>query len=333
VQQNAAELLAPAATILLVALVVAAAVGAWPPFVAVESGSMEPTVERGDLVVVTATDRFPWGGLTGHAEPDAPTRLGGTGDVVVFDPPDADRRPILHRLAFRVSAGEDWTDRADLAQTFLDWSGYAYGSGAEGTHDTQGFARRLTETDVVVQNRDSDEQDILDGNDYYQFQGGALSAIAGLTGREVQAYTPDHGRPGKPVIRSLEQEIARTVRARAANPKWIAGMMRHGYKGAQELAATVDNLFGFAATSRAVEDRHFEMLAEAYLDDPEVRDFLERSNPAAGADIADRLAEALGRGLWQPRSNTWHDKLAALSARWRGRTATNDIQAREEMEP
>ena len=114
-QQNAAELLAPAATILLVALVVAAAVGAWPPFVAVESGSMEPTVERGDLVVVTATDRFPWGGLTGHAEPDAPTRLGGTGDVVVFDPPDADRRPILHRLAFRVSAGEDWTDRADPA--------------------------------------------------------------------------------------------------------------------------------------------------------------------------------------------------------------------------
>ncbi|WP_366656776.1 cobaltochelatase subunit CobN [Fodinicurvata sp. EGI_FJ10296] len=235
-------------------------------------------------------------------------------------------------LQDRVDQG-DWTDRADLAQTFLDWSGYAYGSGAEGTHDTQGFARRLTETDAVVQNRDSDEQDILDGNDYYQFQGGALSAIAGLTGREVQAYTPDHGRPGKPVIRSLEQEIARTVRARAANPKWIAGMMRHGYKGAQELAATVDNLFGFAATSRAVEDRHFEMLAEAYLDDPEVRDFLERSNPAAGADIADRLAEALGRGLWQPRSNTWHDKLAALSARWRGRTATNDIQAREEMEP
>jgi signal peptidase len=115
VKRNAAELLAPAATVLLVALVVAAVAGAWPPFVAVESGSMEPAVERGDLVVVTATERFPWGGLVSREEPGAPTRLGGTGDVVVFDPPDAETPPILHRLAFRVSAGEDWTDRADPA--------------------------------------------------------------------------------------------------------------------------------------------------------------------------------------------------------------------------
>ncbi|MFC7187102.1 S26 family signal peptidase [Halorubrum yunnanense] len=114
-KRNVSELLAPAAAVLLVALVVAAAAGAWPPFVAVESGSMEPTVERGDLVVVTSTERFPWGGLVGHAEPGAPTRLGGAGDVVVFNPPDAERRPILHRIAFPVSAGEDWTDRADPA--------------------------------------------------------------------------------------------------------------------------------------------------------------------------------------------------------------------------
>ena len=114
-RRNVAELLAPAAAVLLVALVVAATAGAWPPFVAVESGSMEPTVERGDLVVVTATERFPWGELTPNADPDAPRRLGGAGDVVVYDPPDAERRPILHRLAFRVSAGEDWTDRADPA--------------------------------------------------------------------------------------------------------------------------------------------------------------------------------------------------------------------------
>jgi signal peptidase len=115
VRPNLPDLLAPAVAVLLVALVVAAVAGAWPPFVAVESGSMEPTVERGDLVVVTSTERFPWGGLVGHAEPGAPTRLGGEGDVVVFDPPDAARRPILHRLAFPVSAGEDWTDRADPA--------------------------------------------------------------------------------------------------------------------------------------------------------------------------------------------------------------------------
>ena len=113
--RKVSELLAPAAAVLLVALVVAAVAGAWPPFVAVESGSMEPTVERGDLVVVTATERFPWAGLVGHAEPGAPARLGGRGDVVVFDPPDAETRPILHRIAFPVDAGEDWTDRADPA--------------------------------------------------------------------------------------------------------------------------------------------------------------------------------------------------------------------------
>jgi signal peptidase len=115
VTRNWSGLLAPLAAVLLVALVVAAVAGAWPPFVAVESGSMEPEVERGDLVVVTSTDRFPWGGLAGAAEPGAPTTFGSAGDVVVFDPPNDAQRPIMHRIAFRVSAGEDWTERADPA--------------------------------------------------------------------------------------------------------------------------------------------------------------------------------------------------------------------------
>ncbi|EMA59492.1 S26 family signal peptidase [Halorubrum kocurii] len=113
--RNPSELLAPAVAVLLVAVVVASVAGAWPPFVAVESGSMAPEVERGDLVVVTSTDRFPWGGLVGAAEPGAPTRLGGAGDVVVFDPPSGGQRPIMHRIAFPVTAGEDWTERADPA--------------------------------------------------------------------------------------------------------------------------------------------------------------------------------------------------------------------------
>lgn len=113
VNRNLAGLLAPAAAVLLIAVVVAAVAGAWPPFVAVESGSMAPEVERGDLVVVTAVDRVPWGGLTGSDESGAPARLGGAGDVVVFSPPSSDGRPILHRVAFPVEAGEDWTERAD----------------------------------------------------------------------------------------------------------------------------------------------------------------------------------------------------------------------------
>ncbi|EMA63716.1 S26 family signal peptidase [Halorubrum lipolyticum] len=123
--RNASDLLAPAVAVLLVAVVVAAVAGAWPPFVAVESGSMAPEVERGDLVAVTSTDRFPWGGLVGATEPGAPTRLGGAGDVVVFNPPNDGHRPILHRIAFPVTAGEDWTERADPALLDGDCSAIA----------------------------------------------------------------------------------------------------------------------------------------------------------------------------------------------------------------
>jgi len=115
VTRNLPDLLAPAVAVLLVAVVVAAVAGAWPPFVAVESGSMAPELERGDLVVVTSTDRFPWGGLVGATEPGAPTTFGSAGDVIVFDPPSDGERPILHRIAFPVTAGEDWTERADPA--------------------------------------------------------------------------------------------------------------------------------------------------------------------------------------------------------------------------
>ncbi|MFD1569246.1 S26 family signal peptidase [Halorubrum laminariae] len=105
----------PAAAVLVVALVAAAVVGVWPPLVAVESGSMAPGVERGDLVVVTAADRLPWGGITGHTEPNAPTRLGDAGDVVVFDPPENAHGLIFHRIAFPVAAGDDWTNEADAS--------------------------------------------------------------------------------------------------------------------------------------------------------------------------------------------------------------------------
>ena len=74
------------------------------------------------------------------------------------------------------------------------------------------------------------------------------------------------------------------MRGRAANPRWIAGVMRHGYKGAAEIAATVDYLFAFAATSRAVDDAHFDALYEAYLADDAVRGFMAEHNPAALAE-------------------------------------------------
>jgi len=125
-----------------------------------------------------------------------------------------------------------------------------------------------------------------------------------VSGVDPAVYHPDHSRPESPRIRTLDEEIARVVRARAANPKWIAGVMRHGYKGAFEMTATVDYLFAFAATTRAVKDHHFDLLADAYLGDEAVRDFLAANNPAALAEMKARFREAIERGLWQPRRNS-----------------------------
>ena len=117
-----------------------------------------------------------------------------------------------------------------------------------------------------------------------------------------------------PRIRSLREELGRVVRGRAANPRWIAGVMRHGYKGAAEIAATVDYLFAFAATSRAVDDTHFDALYEAYLADQAVRDFMAQYNPAALAETSRRFAEAIDRGLWRPRRNSAREELSGWSA-------------------
>jgi cobaltochelatase CobN len=196
-----------------------------------------------------------------------------------------------------------WDSGADLARAYVAWGGYAYGQGTGGEAAHNLFEHRLGGIQAVVQNQDNREHDLLDSDDYYQFEGGLTAAITSLSGQHPAVYHPDHSRPENPRIRTLEEEIARVVRARAANPKWISGVMRHGYKGAFEMAATVDYLFAFAATTAAVRDHHFDALFEAYLGDATVRDFMERSNPAALKEMANRFEEAVARGLWRPRSN------------------------------
>jgi len=207
-----------------------------------------------------------------------------------------------------------WHDRADLANVYLDWGSYAYGSGVEGDAERGLFAARLTQADAVVQNQDNREHDLLDSDDYYQFEGGIASAVEHLSGKRPRAYHNDHSRPERPVVRTLEDEIGRVVRARVTNPKWIAGVMRHGYKGAFEIAASVDYLFAFAATTHAVRDHHFDAVHTAFIEDEAVRAFMAQANPAALRETAARLAEALERGMWRPRSNSAGLLLAELSA-------------------
>ena len=206
-----------------------------------------------------------------------------------------------------------WREEADLARAWIVWGGYAYGGEAEGAAEHAMFETRLRGVEAVVHNQDNREHDLLDSDDYYQFEGGMAAAVHHLSGTRPAVWHNDHSRPESPRVRRLEEEIARVVRARVVNPKWIRGVMRHGYKGAFEMAATVDYLFAFAATARAVGDHHFDAVFEAYVEDREVRAFLDENNPAALREIAERLAEAVERGLWRPRSNSAHVVLSDLA--------------------
>ncbi|WP_422370943.1 cobaltochelatase subunit CobN [Hoeflea sp.] len=208
-----------------------------------------------------------------------------------------------------------WTERGDLAEAFVVWGGYAYGAGEEGQAAHELFEQRLSTVEAVVQNQDNREHDLLDSDDYYQFEGGMTAAVEAARGDRPAIYHNDHSRPERPVIRSLEEEIARVVRGRAVNPKWIEGVKRHGYKGAFELAATVDYLFAFAATTGAVRDAHFEAVYQAYLVDEETLTFLREKNPDALREMAEKFEEAIDRGLWTPKSNSAKFALTQLAAR------------------
>ncbi|MBO6783559.1 MAG: cobaltochelatase subunit CobN [Alphaproteobacteria bacterium] len=213
-----------------------------------------------------------------------------------------------------------WRDAGDLARAYIVWGGWAYGAGtgggkvdAYGVPAEKTFASRLSRVEAVLHNQDNREHDLLDSDDYYQFEGGLAAAVEAESGTRPTVYHNDHSKPFAPAVRTLEDEISRVVRARVTNPKWISGVMRHGYKGAFEMAATVDYLFAFAATTGAVRDDQFDAVHKAFLDDDVVRCFLAEHNPAALREMAARFLEAIERGLWQARSNSAYARLHELA--------------------
>ena len=192
----------------------------------------------------------------------------------------------------------NWHDTADLAEVYTVWSGHAYGRGLDGVEARDDFHANLRRVQVAVKNTDTREHDILDADDYFQEHGGMVATVRALTGQAPQAMIGDSSDPSRARARSLARETDRIFRARVVNPRWIASMRRHGYKGAFELAATVDYLFGYDATTGVVADWQYEKIAETYVLDEQQRDFFEQSNPWARAAIAERLLEAAQRGLW-----------------------------------
>ena len=197
-------------------------------------------------------------------------------------------------------ASQNWENDQDLAQAYTNWSAYAYSSSQEtGSNNVEAFEQRLKQMQIVLHNQDNREHDLLDSDDYYQFQGGLTAAVRSLQGKNPETYFGDNSNTSQPKVRQLSSEIARVYRSRVVNPKWIAGVMRHGYKGAFEMAATVDFLFAYDATAQCVEDYMYQGVVEAYLEDAAVCEFIQDKNPWALRDIAERLLEANQRGLWQ----------------------------------
>lgn len=192
----------------------------------------------------------------------------------------------------------DWRDDADLAAVYEAWGGYAYGRGLDGAAAAEPMRDCYARIEVAVKNVDSREHDILDSDDYYQYHGGMIATVRALTGKDPAAYLGDSSDPSRVVARTLAEETRRVFRARVANPRWIASMIRHGYKGAAELSATVDYLFGYDATAGVAEDWMYEQVAAKYLLDEDVAAFMARSNPWAARAIAEKLLEAADRGLW-----------------------------------
>jgi cobaltochelatase CobN len=206
------------------------------------------------------------------------------------------------------------TDRDDIGEAYLAAASHSYG-GADGVASASpgAFADRVASADLLVHVSDDPARDLLEGAEDATHVGGFAAAASAL-GKNPDLVMLDMTDPRRPRARPLSSALARIVRARAISPRFIEGQMRHGPRGAAELAETVDRLIDFATTTRAVPSALIDLVHEAYLADPAVRDFLMQENPAAARAIAARLDDARTLGLWHPRRNDIDASLAALRA-------------------
>ncbi|MEM7010151.1 MAG: cobaltochelatase subunit CobN [Verrucomicrobiota bacterium] len=197
-----------------------------------------------------------------------------------------------------IDAG-NWQSKSDLTDVFCRWGNHAYDAAGTATEDESLLRERLAAVEAVHQNQDNREHDILDSDDYFQFHGGLHAAIETLSGAAPQTYHGDSSIPDQPKVRTLREEFVRVLRSRVLNPKWIEAMRRHGYKGAFEIAASVDYLFGYDATTGVAESHQYEEVANRLLLDPEQTAFFKRHNPQALQESIERMLEAADRELWK----------------------------------
>ena len=193
----------------------------------------------------------------------------------------------------------NWETVEDLAEVYTAWGGYAYTQEDFGVNARPQFRQRFGQIVIAAKNQDNREHDLFDSDDYMQYHGGMIATVRALTGRNPRQFFGDSADPSRARVRDLQDEARRVFRSRVVNPKWIDSMKRHGYKGAFELSATVDYMFGYDATAQVIEDWMYEDVTQEYVLDVEMQEFFRQSNPWALRAIVERLLEAIERGLWE----------------------------------
>jgi cobaltochelatase CobN len=258
--------------------------------------------------------------VAGLDEPEEQNFVRAHVEADLRDDPNADRRRATSRI-FGSKPGaygagllplidaRNWRSDADLAEVYAVWGGYAYGRGLDGRAARGDMERAFRRIAVAAKNVDTREHDIADADDYFQYHGGMVAMVRHLTGHSPEAYVGDSAVPDQVKTRTLGEETHRVFRARVVNPRWMSAMRRHGYKGAFEMAATVDYLFGYDATAGVVDDWMYEKLAAEYVFDAENQEFMKRSNPWALRGVSERLLEAAERGLWAEPDPATLDRL------------------------
>jgi len=261
---------------------------------------------------------------------------GPSSDSTTENDPEPASNPSLYRI-FGSKPGtygagilaaideRNWENVQDLAEVYTAWGGYAYTRQDFGINARDQFRRRFGQIVVAAKNQDNREHDIFDSDDYMQYHGGMIATVRALTGKNPQQFFGDSSDPTRARVRKLEDEARRVFRTRVVNPKWIDSMKRHGYKGAFELSATVDYMFGYDATAQVIEDWMYENVTESYVFDPDTQEFFQQSNPWALRDIVERLLEAIERGMWEKPPPDMKERLQKMFL-----DLEADLEARQE---
>jgi magnesium chelatase subunit H len=194
-----------------------------------------------------------------------------------------------------------WDDGDELAETYSRRKCFAYDRQGKSSAQPELLADAVAHVDFAYQNLESVELGVTTIDTYFDTLGGiARVASRGRAADDkLPVYIGDQTRRDARV-RTLDEQVALETRTRLLNPKWIEGLLKHGYEGVRQIEAHVTNTVGWSATTGHVPPWVYRNISETYVMDPEMRKRLAALNPVSSARMVNRLIEAQRRQYWTP---------------------------------